>query len=102
MDSTFDLLTVPGAVAAAILVVKFLTLTVMPSRWARKAAIIVAALVFIVATVSNGGDFTLIEYMAMVLTGLSAGLAANAAYDSADSGMDYMTIPREDVDLGPR
>ncbi len=77
-----ELLTVPGAALGAGLITQFGKILGLPTRWARKVALISGALILLVAT-GIGGDPTVAEWFAAAFAGGTAGLAAVAAYDAA-------------------
>lgn len=94
MDAT-ELLTVPGATAAALLLVRVASGFGLPGKWKRAASLVAAFAVIAVATIAAGGPLTAGVWLGVVLSGAAAGLAAAATYDTATAGFDYRVTPRE-------
>lgn len=104
MDFTAaELLTIPGAAAAAVAIVKALTTIGMPTAWARRAAVILGVALLVGATIATDG-LTIGVLLAAIPAGISAGLTAVASYDAVRSGEDYVVLRSEDylAPLGPQ
>lgn len=77
-----ELLTVPGAALGAGLLVQVAKVLGLPSRLARRVAVVLGAAILLGALAING-DVTVAEWFAGTFAGGTAGLAAVAAYDAA-------------------
>jgi len=87
-----EILTVPGAAAAAGLLTQAAKILGLPHRLLRGFAVVCAVVLVVVATLLQGATWEGI--LLSILTGTAAGLAAVAAYDTATSGIAY-TVERK-------
>ncbi len=88
-----ELLTVPGAAAAASLLVQAAKAAGLPSRWCRPAAVGFAVVGVIGATLLQ--DPTWPALFLAPVTGAAAGLAAIAGYDAVTSGTGYRVTTKD-------
>ena len=95
------LITPAGAAAAAVFIVVGLRRWAgwPPGRLARKAVLVAAAGLLLGATLVVSG-YAWPAVFAAIPTGLTAGYAAIAAYDTATRGAAYRAVPAEDY-YGP-
>lgn len=102
MDFTLaDLLTVPGAAAAAVAIVKAATTYFGLPKSRARAVVLTLGVGLLVGASAVTAGFDVAVLVGAIPAGLSAGFAAIAAYDAATSGLDYAVIPAEDYLRSP-
>lgn len=93
-----ELLTVPGAAAAAVAITQLGKRLIGWPDGAKEARLLVLALgvALLLAATGTTSGWTVGLLLAAFPNGIAAGAAAVAAYDTATSGIDYAVLARGD------
>ncbi len=84
-----DLLTIAGASVAAIVVTQFAKMLFTLTRKVVRGVALVTGLVVVVGAYVLLPDPTILGIFLAVIVGMQAGMAANAVFDTAVSGIAY-------------
>ncbi len=97
-----DLLTIAGASVAAIVVTQFAKMLFTLTRKVVRGVALVTGLIVVVGAYALLPDPTILGVFLAVIVGMQAGIAANAVFDTAVSGINYQVIPQSPPSVGER
>ncbi len=87
-----DLLTIAGASIAAIVVTQFAKMLFTLTRRVVRIVALVTGLIVVVGAYAMLNPVTVLGVFLAVIVGMQAGMAANATFDTVNSGIDYQAV----------